>query len=226
AAEIAKAKQEVEKAKAEAEKIRAETAQLEVERLQLENSEIKAQLQRELKAQKLLEDILQRAQDEEQLNQVVESPQAQQKELQQAGQTNLEQRFEEMQNTLNYLTNQINTAYQQKTALEQQYNAEESEFVTLYCENKEEEINRNYASRGLYSSGARLSAIQDLKILCPPEARAFWNALMNEDTALFVIQLQNMQTQFIDYNRSLYSACSEIYSDCSIYFDAAFPVNF
>jgi len=189
----------------------AEEARLEAERLRLEVEQVKVAAEQELQRQQQANAETQRIAEENQ-----------QRELQ----AQQEQQFQETKSQLDNLLNQVNMIYQQKVAKEQEDKAQEDEYVASYCQQKEDEINSNYASRGLYSSGARISAIESLKITCPPEARSLWNAYANDEIYPFVLQLQNMQQQFQQYNQQLYSSCKEIYSNCSVYFDAAFPIDF
>ena len=144
-------------------------------------------------------------------------------------QTELEkekQLYQQKQQDLDNLINEVNRINQQKLATEQEYRVQENEFIVTYCKKKEDELNNNFGARGLYMSGMRIKAIEDLKITCPIEARNLFNASLNSATYPFVVQLQNMQKQFREYNQGLYSKCSQVSYNCSIYLDAAFPVNF
>jgi len=135
------------------------------------------------------------------------------------------QLYEQKRTELDNLINQITIANQKKIAKEEEYRAGEASFVATYCKKKEQELINNYGTRGLGLSGMATKAIEDLKITCPTEARNIFNASQNDATYPLVLQLQNMQRQFQDYNKSLYSACSKVSYNCSIYLDAAFPIN-
>jgi len=136
------------------------------------------------------------------------------------------QLYQRRQQELDNLINEVNRINQKKLVTEQEYRVQENEFIATYCKKKEDELNNNFGARGLYMSGMRTKAIEDLKITCQIEARNLFGASLNNATYPFVVQLQNMQKQFQEYNQGLYSACSQVSHNCSIYLDAAFPVNF
>ena len=186
-------------------------------------SALESQRQQELQRQK---DQEQAKLLEQQQNVAAEEIKRQQELARQAELVHQEKLYQQKQQVLDDLISQINEINQRKIATENAYRAQEEQFVTTYCKQKEDEINNNYGIRGLYSSGARIQAIENLKITCPTEARNVFNASLDDKTYPFVIQLQQMQRQFQDYNKSLYSACSRVSTNCSTYLDAAFPINF
>lgn len=227
--EVEKLRKEVEKLKEKQDTIQptpkqsTPTTQQPQEQRKLEPATTNNDAQKLADEQKRQEQELERARLDESRRQEV----VRQEELRK--QTELEkekQLYQRRQQELDTLISEVNKINQQKLATEQEYRVQENEFIVTYCKKKEDELNNNFGARGLYMSGTRIKAIEDLKITCPIEARNLFNASLNSATYPFVVQLQNMQKQFREYNQGLYSACSRVSYNCSTYLDAAFPVNF
>ncbi len=227
----------------------AEEARLKDERLQKKIESTRLEAERQERARKVSEDLerqtvaYQRKQAEQlliQQRQTFEEAERQraletqrqqelvrQEELRRQQELEAEkQLYQQLQSELSSLINQINSVDYQRTLREQQLHTQEGEFVITYCDGREDEINNNYASRGLYFSGMRQAAIEESRISCPIEARNLFNAYTNDSLYPFVLQLQDMKNQFQEYNQMLYSSCSITSSNCSTYMNAAFPINF
>jgi hypothetical protein len=131
------------------------------------------------------------------------------------------------QSSLTSLINQANILNQQKLQAEQQHFQGESQYISSYCSKKENELTSNYASRGLISSGMYYASLENLKSTCPTEARSVYRASLNGQIYPFIVKLKELENKFQEYNSQLYSDCTKIpSSNCSVYFDAAFPINY
>ena len=127
---------------------------------------------------------------------------------------------------INEIIKQADIINQQKKIAEEQYLQGENSYITTYCQKKEDELNNNYASRGLFSSGARYASIENLKVICPVEARSIYRASLDSNLYPFVVQLDDLKRKFQEYNSDLYSNCSRDSYNCSIYFNATFPIDY
>ncbi len=193
--------------------------------------QLELQRQRDQEQARLLEEQKRSAMAEETKRQqeIMRQQELTRKNEEEREQAELEQEkqlYQQKQQLLDTLISQVSGIYQQKINLEQAYRAQEDQFITTYCKQREDEIDNNFGVRGLFFSGARVKAIEDSRVMCPAEARSVFNASLSDKMYPFVIQLQQMQRQFQDYNRSLYSACARVSTNSSIYLDAAFPINF
>lgn len=186
----------------------------------IENEEGARRLLQQEQERKLREE--QEAREKERERELVRQDELRrQRELEETRQA-YEGKIQELEN----LVSSINQFNSQKNVREQELFSQESDYISTYCEQREQEINDNYASRGLYFSGMRRKAIEDLKITCPTEARNLYRAYQNEVLYPLVVQQENMKRQFQQYNQRLYSDCTQYkFANCSIYVDAALPVR-
>ncbi len=121
---------------------------------------------------------------------------------------------------------QIDLYTKEKNKLEQESLVQENLYISTYCANKEKELIGNYASRGLYRSGIRQKAVEDLRITCPIEARNLYRASQNDSLYPFILKLEESKKMFQQYNRDLYSSCITYkLGNCSIYVDAGYPIK-